>query len=164
VNFHHFLKNSLKKNTLSQIESSFKKQKTFHQNSLQLHERIFKILFLLSYFEYHQIWLNILPDDDHDLSKNITKIRKTKKKKRLVRSQKFLALKYNQGDAKRLVNMARGPRMGAHMRTTSSQNFINNIHLLYYYYNNIRIVYYNMCGHDINVSWSEVGVPLASLC
>jgi len=98
------------------------------------------------------------------LSKNITKIGKTKKKKRLVRSPKFLALKYNQGDAKRFVNMARGPRMGAHMRTTGSQKIINNIHLLHYYYNNITIIYYNMCGHDINISRSEVGVPLASLC
>jgi len=42
--------------------------------------------------------------------------------------------------------------------------FFNNIHLLHYYYNIITIIYYNMCGHDINISRSEVGVPLASLC
>jgi hypothetical protein len=68
-----------------------------------------------------------------------------------------------------LVNMARGLRMGAHMRTTSSRKFINNIHLLHYYYKIIITIIlqsfiYNVCGHDINISRSELGVPLANLC
>jgi hypothetical protein len=53
-----------------------KKLQNLPQTCIQ-QEMVLK-MFLLSYFEYHQIWLNILMDDIRHLSK-ITKLQKEKK-------------------------------------------------------------------------------------
>jgi hypothetical protein len=90
VIFHHFVKIFFPKNILSQTLFFFKSQKKKfknkiiknHHNCLE-YKRLLKI-FLFFYFEYCQIWLNMLMD--HCLVRNTTKL----KNKTLVQPHKLV--------------------------------------------------------------------------
>jgi hypothetical protein len=81
INFHQNVKNISEKNIMSQFSLKhsppkkkiyyLQKSSNFYHNCLQ-YDKVLKI-FLLSYFEYCQIWLNILLVECH-LS-NITKLK-----------------------------------------------------------------------------------------
>jgi hypothetical protein len=83
INFHQNVKNISEKNIMSQLffkhsprKKKFTKIVKFYHNCLQ-DDKVLKI-FLLSYFEYCQIWLIILLVECH-LS-NITKLKKKNEK------------------------------------------------------------------------------------
>jgi hypothetical protein len=75
-NFHQFVKNVFEKNNNTLLQNSLffgTRIAKNHHNCLE-YKRVHKI-FLLSNFEYSQIWLNILPNDQQHL-RSITELKK----------------------------------------------------------------------------------------